>query len=125
MSVRTASKFIPGERLVRFISSLAAQLRWLSISLLLVFGASAYGADSFSAGKLTIPTLVIGNATYSNVVVTVGSILSGPAGSTPIGTVDTYNPANGQLTVQAVTLGPNTLYNVVVTVSGPRVDRER
>jgi hypothetical protein len=103
---------------MRFISSLAAQLRWLSIPLLLVCGATAYGADSYSAGKLTIPTLVIGNATYSNVVVTVGGIMSGPAGSSPVGTVDTYNPANGQLTIQAVTLGAATVYNVVVSVSG-------
>jgi hypothetical protein len=102
---------------MRFISSLAAQLRWLSIALLLVCAADAFGADSYSAGRLTIPTLVIGNATYSNVVVNVGSILSGPAGSVPVGTVDTYNPANGQLTVQAVTLGSLTAYNVVVTVS--------
>jgi hypothetical protein len=102
---------------MRLISSLAAPLRWLAMSVLLVCSAAAYGADSYSAGKLTIPTLVIGNATYSNVVVEVGSILSGPAGSAPIGAVDTYNPANGQLTAQAVTLGSITLYNVVVTVS--------
>jgi hypothetical protein len=100
-----------------FISSLAARMRWLGMALLLVCGVNAYGADSYSAGKLTMPTLVIGNVTYSNVVVDVASILSGPAGSAPIGTVDTYNPTNGQLTVQAVTLGPNTLYNVIVTVS--------
>jgi hypothetical protein len=100
-----------------FISSLAAQLRWLGMALLLLCGTQAY-ADTYSAGRLTMPTLVIGNATYSNVVVTVGSILSGPAGNAPIGTVDTYNPANGQLTVQSVTLGSITAYNVVVSVSG-------
>jgi hypothetical protein len=99
------------------ISSLAAQLRWLGISVLLAGGAAAYGADSYSGGKLTLPTLVVGNATYSGVVVTLGSILSGPAGNAPIGTVDTYNPANGQLTLQAVTVGSITVYNVVVTVS--------
>jgi hypothetical protein len=103
---------------MRLISSLAAPSRWLGMALLLVCGVQAYGADSYSAGRLTMPTLVIGNATYSDVVVTVGGILSGPAGTAPIGAVDTYNPANGQLTVQAVTLGGNTLYNVVVSVSG-------
>jgi hypothetical protein len=103
---------------MRLISSLAAPLRWLGMVLLLVCGVQAYGADTYSAGRLTMPTLVIGNVTYSNVVVTVGGILSGPAGTAPIGTVDTYNPANGQLTVQSVTLGGNTLYNVVVSVSG-------
>ncbi len=77
-------------------------------------------ADSYdiSTRKLTIPTLDIGGATYSNVVVTVEGIVSGPSGSSPNGSTDTYNPTSGDLTVQAVTVGSGTYYNVVVKLTG-------
>ena len=67
--------------------------------------------------QLTIPSLRIGYATYSNVVLTIGSVLSGPSGTTPNGTQDSYNPANNELTVQAVKVGSTTYYNVVCTVA--------
>jgi uncharacterized repeat protein (TIGR03803 family) len=65
-----------------------------------------------------MPSLAIGTATYSNVVVNVGNILSGPTGSVANGTVDSYDPGNNQLTVQSVNFGGNTYHNVVVTVAG-------
>jgi hypothetical protein len=76
--------------------------------------------DSYneSTRRLTIPTLAIGSATYSNVVVTVAGIVSGPSGSTPNGAVDSYDPETAQLTVQTVTVGPNTYHNVVVMLTG-------
>ncbi len=67
--------------------------------------------------QLTIPSLRIGNATYSNVVLTIGSVLSGPSGTTPNGTQDSYNPENNELTVQAVKVGSTTYYNAICTVA--------
>ena len=95
-------------------------LRSCGVPLLSGCAAAAHGADSYNAGnrQLTIPAAVIGSATYSNMVVTVGSIVSGPAGSAPNGTLDSYDPGTNQLTVPAVTVGSGTYYNVVVTVGG-------
>ena len=48
---------------------------------------------------------------------TVGSIVSPPNGSWPIGSEDSYDPQNDQLTVPAVEVGTTTRYNVVGTVA--------
>jgi Regulator of chromosome condensation (RCC1) repeat len=93
--------------------------RSFAAGLLIIFGAAqALGADSYSGGRLSIPSLQIGSATYANVVVTVGPIVTGPADTMPYLKVDSYNPANNQLTVPAVSLGGTTYYNVVVPVTG-------
>ena len=87
---------------------------------LLGIGASASGADTFNgaSGRLTIPTLTIGNATYSNVVVTVGTILEPPAGTVPAFPADFYFPGSNELTVQTVGIpGGQTYNNVVVSVA--------
>jgi hypothetical protein len=87
--------------------------------LILPCTAAAYGADTYNPSnhQLTIPTLAIGNGTYSNVVITVGSVVKPPTGTSPNGNEDTYNPSNNQLTVQSVLDGNNTYYNVIVTVA--------
>jgi phospholipase C len=90
----------------------------VAATLMSFWAAAAGAADTYSAGQLSIPTLVIGGVTYSNVVVTVGSIQSGPVGASAYGDQDSYDPANGQLTVQTVTVGSATYYNVVITVAG-------
>lgn len=89
----------------------------LLAALLLAYAFDACATDTYvlSTRQLTIPSLVIGAATYSHVVVTVGNIVSGPSGSAPNGTVDTYNPADGELTIQAVLVGATTYYNAVIT----------
>lgn len=89
----------------------------LGLALALAAGAASAGAvDVYSGGALTVPTLVIGNATLSNVQLNVASILGGPAGSAAVGSVDSYDPLTGSLTVQAASLGANTFYNVQATV---------
>jgi phospholipase C len=85
--------------------------------LLMGWASAAFAVDTYSGGQLSIPTLVIGSATYSNVVVKVGSIVSGPTGTSPYGDVDTYDPASGKLNVQAVNNGSGLYYNVVATVA--------
>jgi hypothetical protein len=91
------------------------KIAWLFI---LCTGA-AYGADSYnpSSQQLTIPTIVIGSTTYLNMVLTVGSILGGPSGTTPNGSGDIYNPLNGQLSIPAVMVGDATYYNVIASVT--------
>ena len=87
---------------------------------LLGVAASAAGADTFNAatGHLTIPTLTIGNATYSNVIVTIGTLLEPPAGTVPAFPADSYFPGSNELTVQTVgVVGGQTYDNVVVTVA--------
>ncbi len=83
--------------------------------LLLTCAAKAFGADTYSAGQLRIPSLSIGGGTYSNVVLAPGSIL-GVAGGTPNGAKDNYNPFDTQLTIPSVVVGTNTYANVLITV---------
>jgi len=74
-----------------------------------------HSADSYNAAnnQLTIPQVLVGNTTYSNVVVTVGSVVS--IGAAPaIGTYDTYD--GNFLTIPAVSANGSTYYNVRVTV---------
>ena len=94
------------------------QNRSLSALLLLCCTAAAYGADTFNpaSGQLTVPALVIGSATYFNVVLKPGAVL-GIAGGAPNGSMDTYNPALKQLTVPAVAVGAATYTNVLVAVT--------
>ena len=76
-------------------------------------------ADTYdpSNHQLTIATAMIGSAVYSNLVVTVGSVVNSGSGSAPYGIGDTYDPASGQLTVPSVTVGSAVYYNVILTVS--------
>ncbi len=88
--------------------------------LVFLFGVTAaYGFDTYNAGskQLTAPSVTIGGATFSNVVLTVASIATPPSGSSPNGAADSYNPVNNDLTIPAVKLGATTYYNVVVKVA--------
>jgi 6-phosphogluconolactonase (cycloisomerase 2 family) len=89
-----------------------------SAMLLLIGAAQARATDSYDPATmvLTMPTLAIGSASYSNVQVTVGRLVTPPSGSSASGSVDRYDPVSGRLTVQSVTLNNQTYYNVVVTV---------
>ncbi len=102
---------------MRYARSLGQPMRSLLTALLLLAGIpAALGADTFSAGELSIPTVAIGGATYSNMVVTPGAIL-GVGGGTPSGGADSYNPVNQQLTIPAVVDGNTTYTNVLITVA--------
>lgn len=93
----------------------------LVAAFLLVLGiAPASGMDVYdpSSGQLTIPSLTIGAATYSDLVVRVGSIDSPPIGTAPTSPADSYYPSSHQLYVAAVNVGTRTYYNASVTISG-------
>ena len=82
------------------------------------FSINALAVDNFNSsnGQLSISKVVVGNAVYNNVVVTVGSVVS--VGTTPSSlTYDTFNGASGQLTIPSV-LVSGTTYNIVVITVG-------
>ena len=88
--------------------------------LLLICSAGADATDTYNPAnrQLAIPLVKIGAASFTNVVVTIGSIVSPPSGASPLGDADTYNPANNQITVSSVKVGSTTYYNAVAVVSG-------
>jgi para-nitrobenzyl esterase len=77
-------------------------------------------ADTYNPAnkQLTAATVTIGSAIYSNMVVTVGSIVTAPTGTSANGSADIYNPGNGHLTIPSVRVETHTYYNAVVTVAG-------
>ena len=101
---------------------LASRLRtqFLPAALSLVFCAgAAEAADTYSGGVLTLSSLAIGSATYSNVVIspiTLGDVVSFTPGGTPNGSVDTYNPGTARLTIPTITVGARTYTNVIVAI---------
>jgi uncharacterized repeat protein (TIGR03803 family) len=88
--------------------------------LTLAGSASAFAADFYDpvANRLTIPTMTVGSAVYSDVVVSVGGVVTPPLGTTPVGSNDGYDPATKLLTIPEVISGNTVYYNLVVSVSG-------
>ena len=78
---------------------------------------SSYANDNFNPvnGQVTIPSVSVGSTVYTNVVITVGQVLS--VGTAPaIGPNDTYNSSNGTLKIPIVNVSGQLYYNVVVTL---------
>ena len=91
----------------------------MAVMALLVGAFQAHATDLYgpAAGELQIPSLRIGTGTYSNVVLSIASIVTPPSGTSAIGTEDIYNPVTNHLTVPAVKVGTTTLYNAVGAVA--------
>ncbi len=105
---------------MRPIQSLRQNQGFLGAGLLLVFCAFAtYGADTYDplSKQLSIPSVTVGSVSYTNMVLTVSGIVSGPVGTFPYGSHDTYDPATNTLTVPSVLVGSTHYFNVVVTVT--------
>jgi uncharacterized repeat protein (TIGR03803 family) len=102
--------------------SLSRQPAPLLLVLSLIFGYAGVtrAADNFvpSSRQLTMTSVAIGTATFTDMVVTVGAIVSGPTGSSAYTSADTYDPVSGHLSVPAVNVDGKAFYNVVVTVQG-------
>jgi uncharacterized repeat protein (TIGR03803 family) len=106
---------------MRFNTFPRATARSLLLGLLILGCAlKAVAADTFdpSTHQLTIPRMNIGAATYMNMVVTVGTIVSAPNGTSPNGLSDIYLPLANELVVPDVNVGSNEYFNVVVTLTG-------
>ena len=96
---------------MQYTTSLRRHARSLLTMLLLLCAAEAYAYDTYSTQgatpTLTIPTLAIGGASFSRVVIsglTVADVVP-PApgfGGTPNGSEDTYDPATQTLFVPSV-----------------------
>lgn len=100
--------------------SLRQNKRSLGAALLLIFCATAtYGADTYDplSRQLSIPSVAVGSASYTNMVLTVLNIVSGPVGTFPYGSQDTYDPVTNNLTVPSVLVGSTHYFNVVVAVA--------
>jgi hypothetical protein len=107
--------------IVRKAVSVRTLSRALAVSLILWLGAvTAQAGDIYTPSnrQLASPSLSICNATFSNIVVSIGAVTGGPTGTAANGTADTFNPAYNRLTVPAVELNGKSYYNIVASVSG-------
>jgi hypothetical protein len=77
----------------------------------LVQARDTYNIDT---NQLTIPSVVVNDTRYSNVVITVDRVIS--IGNTSSESEDVYNPLKNQLTISSVTVGTKVYYDVVLTV---------
>jgi uncharacterized repeat protein (TIGR03803 family) len=59
----------------------------------------------------------LGRIHFTNVVLKVGSIVSGPTGGPPIGYFDSFDLATSQLTVPIASTGKGVYFNTVITVA--------
>ena len=101
----------------RVISIIRSACTFIAVPLVLAFaGQVASAADTYNGVNLTIPTMVIGSVTYSNVVVKISKLVSYSKTGPAAGSFDTYDPATGLLTVPQATYAGNTFYNSVVKV---------
>ena len=73
--------------------------------------------DSFNSlnNQLTITAVQVGTTTFTNVVITVGSVVSVGSGVAS-GQVDLSDSSTNQLTIPSVIVGSTTYNNVVITV---------
>jgi hypothetical protein len=115
-----ATIIVPANALVAGVDTLTAKYTPNTSSSSIYSSASGTASESvaavlpvYSGGQLSLPAVSIGNASYTDMVVTIASIVSGPSGTSPRSSVSSYDPATGELTVPAVTAGATTYYNVV------------
>ncbi len=85
------------------------------VGLTAVFKALASDVYNPATNQLRIQSVMVSDSTYSDVVITVGKVVS-IAGGQPKGTVDTYNALLNQLTVPSVQVNNSTYTNVIITV---------
>lgn len=88
------------------------------LSMLLLLGGSAGAcADTYdpATNVLTIPVVTVGNTAFTNVRITVGSVIS-VGGGTAANAFDTYDAATNLLTIPSVSIGATTYTNVVIAV---------
>jgi hypothetical protein len=97
---------------------LGLRLAWV---LVMLCSSAAWCADSYNyqTGVLSIPSVMVNGTQYNNVQVTIAKVVSlgSGVGSTPNGTVDTYNSSNAQLQIPLVHVDTGESYvNAVIVV---------
>lgn len=98
---------------------------FLKLFICLVMASNAYAIDAYNhvTNQLTIPSVVLGNTLYKDVVITVGPVLT-VGGSNldskypakPSSMYDTYDANKNQLTIPSVTAYGFVYYDVVISV---------
>ena len=86
-----------------------------------IYLSNTLASDNYdsSSTQLSIPSVLVGNTTYNNVIIKVSSVIS--VGSAPaLNLIDVYNPDSNQLYIPSVNVGNTTYFNAVVTV-GPLI----
>ena len=83
-----------------------------------LFTSVAIAVDTYDAStnKLTIPSVAVGDTLYSNVVISVGSVISAST-TAKADSYDTYDFSSGKLSIPVVVVGTNIYYSVVSTNS--------
>ncbi len=68
---------------------------------------SAKAADTYDATKstLTVPLVKVGETYYSDVIITLGKVVSVGSASSSYLSYDTHTPASNQLAITQVTVG--------------------
>lgn len=82
-----------------------------------MYASQALAADTYQASTnvLTIPQVKVADTMYSDVQVTVGSVVS-IGSDVAADSYDTFDTSNGQLSIPSVLVGDTKFYNVVITV---------
>ncbi len=78
--------------------------------------ASPVSTVTYANGQCEISSVSAGNVTYSDIIVTVAGLVSGPTATAPVGSGVRYDGTTRQLTIPQVSVGGTTYDNVVVTV---------
>lgn len=90
-------------------------LRQFGISLSLI--SAAHATDIYNTGnnQLSIKSVGLADTVYTDVVVTVDSVVA-IMGGAPQGSIDTYDPFLNQLTIPSVLVNGTAYTNVVISV---------
>lgn len=103
------------QRLTSANLMLVVIMRKLLFLIFCICNTPVYAIDIFDGNKLFIPYVFVGRTLYSDVQITVGSVISVKNGkANPI--YDRYNPATNQLSIPAVKVGGTTYTNVTIEV---------
>jgi len=100
---------------------LPASYAWI-LALMTPLPASAIDIFDASSGQLIIPQVMVGDTKYTEVVVTVAEVVSGPSGSLPFvenkfgPRPDTYDQTANQLIIPAVRAGEIVYKDVVIKI---------
>jgi hypothetical protein len=93
-------------------------MKRIKILFIVFLSKFAFSADFYdsSTGQLTIPSVIVGKAVYSNVLVKIEDVIS--VGIFPALTEnDTYDASTNRLNISSVKVGSSTYFNVIVTVN--------
>jgi len=107
---------------VPILRLIQASSAWI-LALIAPLPASAIDVFDSSAGQLTIGQVMVGDTKYTDVVVTVANVVSGPSGSLTFEEnkfgprPDTCDQTTNQLIIPAVKVGEVVYRNVVIKIA--------